>query len=55
MAKVNEKVQIKSNLDSTLIHNGIEIEAGEMISVDCEIAQELIAKKFCTLVKVKAV
>lgn len=54
MAK-ETKVQIKSNLDSTLRHNGLVIEAGEVVSVDESIAKVLVEKKFCSLIKVKAI
>jgi len=54
MAK-ETKVQIKSNLDSTLLHNGLVIEAGEVISVDESIAKVLVEKKYCSMIKVKAI
>lgn len=53
--EIKENVQVRSNLDSTLVHNGIEIEAREIVSVDSKVAEELINKGFCTLIKVKAV
>lgn len=49
------KIQVKSMLDSTLIHNGIVIEAGEIVALDEETAKELIDKKFCEQIKVKGI
>lgn len=51
----NARVSVKSIIDSTLIHSGLEIEAFEVVSVTKELADELIATGYCKLVKVKEV
>ncbi|MGL5712350.1 MAG: hypothetical protein ACRCX7_11050 [Cetobacterium sp.] len=52
---VSKKISVQSVLDGTLLHNDIEIAPFEVISVDEKIALELVATKFCKLVKVKEV
>lgn len=53
--KENNKVQIKSVLGSTIMHNGITISPNEIIEIDHAIADVLLKKKFCVEVKVKEI
>lgn len=54
MAKA-EKVNVKSLLDSTLVHGDIEIEAGDIVILDKEVADVLIKKGFVKEIKAKEV
>lgn len=53
MAKKDNKTQIKSVLNSTLMYNGLMIAPGEIVEIDSSIAEALVEKKFCVEIKVK--
>lgn len=63
MARENEmmkttkagNITIQSLLDSTLIHGDIVIAPKEIVIVDKEIAEELVAKGFVKVIEVKRI
>jgi hypothetical protein len=56
MAKNEEKrITVKSVLNATLIHGLVKIEAFEILSVNEELAKELIATGYVKEVKTKEV
>lgn len=53
--KETKRVSVKSILNGTLIHNGIEVAPLEVLSVTEDLAKELIATGYVKEVKVKEV
>lgn len=55
VAKEVKTLTIKSLLDATLIYNGIEIMAGEIVELDYDSAKYLVDKGYCEEVKKRKV
>lgn len=50
-----EKIQVRSLLDSTLSHSGIKIKSRSIVMLDKEIAKFLVKKKYVEIMEVAEV